>query len=95
MLTPLRGSWLLSASVCTFKKPFSAVQTTLRIAVACTVTCSPGAILSLTHSESLKKKKESAGAAVPLLEHNLCIVQPSSDSAKPGGPLGAPLFFQQ
>ena len=92
MLTPLRGSWLLSASVCTSKKPFSVVQTILRIAEACIVTCSLGAILTPLRVSEKKKKKESAGAAVPVLEHNLCIVLPSSDSAKPGGPLG-PHFF--
>ena len=61
-------------------------------AEACIVTCLPGAILSPPRVPKKKKKKESTGAGVPLLEHKPCIVQPSSDSAKPGGPLGRPLF---
>ena len=59
-------------------------------AEACIVISLPGAILSPPRVPK-KKKKESTGAGVPLLEYNPCIVQPSSDSAKPGGPLGPPL----
>ena len=92
MLTPLRGSWLLSASVCTSKKPFSVVQTILRIVEACIVTCSLGAILTPLRVSEKKKKRKVQGLR-SLSWSTTCVLFCQAQTVpNQVGPLG-PTFF--